>query len=406
MSDRSRTRLRMEATLEGARVTPVELFFDLVFVFALTQVTALMADDLSTRGLIRGMLILGLLWWSWTAYAWLANVVRADKGAGTLALLAAMCVMFVLALATPEAFDDLPGGLAGPVVVALCYFALRVVHLVLFWIIAKGDSGLRRQLLRFAPSMIGGTAFLLAASQFTGPTQTMLWALALLADYGGTYLGGAQGWRLHSAAHFAERHALILIIALGESIVAIGVGVVELPISWPIVGASVVGLMLSAAMWWAYFDVSAPQGEHALAAEPEATRPRFARDAYSFLHFPMLAGVVLSALGLKKVLEYVGDTGHHQLTDPLGGVGLYALYSGVALYLLGHLGFKWRTVHHLNVDRAVAAGLLLALIPVAAMIPALAALALVTAVGITVISFETIHFAEHRDQVRHRASGA
>lgn len=391
----------MEATLDDARVTPLELFFDLVFVFALTQVTALMADDLSARGLIRGILILGLLWWSWTGYAWLANVIRADEGAARLALLAAMCVMFVLALAIPEAFDDLPGGLFGPVVVALAYFALRLVHLLLFWIIARDDPGLRRQLLLFTPSMIGGTALLLVASQFTGPTQTGLWALALLADYGGTYLGGAQGWRLHSAGHFAERHGLILIVALGESIVAIGVGVVDLPISWPIVAASVIGLMLSVALWWAYFDVSALQGEQALADEPEASRPRLARDAYSFLHFPMIAGVVLSALGLKKVLEYVGDSGHHDLTDPLVGVGLYALYGGVILYLLGHLGFKWRTVHHLNLDRAIAAGALVALIPLAATLPALVALALLAAVGIAVITFETVRFADHRDQIRH-----
>lgn len=323
-----------------------------------------------------------------------------------MALLAAMCVMFVLALAIPEAFDDLPGGLFGPVVVPLAYLALRLVHLLLFWIIARDDLGLRRQLLLFTPSMIGATALLLVASQFTGPTQTVLWALALLADYGGTYLGGAQGWRLHSAGHFAERHALILIVALGESIVAIGVGVVELPISWPIVAASVIGLILSIALWWAYFDVSGLQGEHALAEEPEATRPRLARDAYSFMHFPMIAGVVLSALGLKKVLEYVGDTEHHNLTDPLIGVGLYALYGGVIIYLLGHLGFKWRTVHHLNLDRAIAAGVLVALIPVAATLPALAALALLAAVGIAVITFETIHFADHRDQIRHGTSGA
>ena len=391
----------MEATTNDARVTPLELFFDLVFVFALTQVTALMADDLSARGVVRGVLILGLLWWSWTGYAWLANVVRADEGAVTLAMLAAMCVMFVLALAIPEAFDDLPGGLSGPVVVALSYFALRLVHLVLFWIISSDDPGLRNQLVRFAPSMIGGTALLLVASQFTGPTQTVLWALALLADYGGTYLGGAQGWRLHSSGHFAERHGLILIVALGESIVAIGVGVVALPISLPIVAASVIGLMLSAALWWAYFDVSALQGEQALAREPEATRARLARDAYSFFHFPLIAGVAISALGLKKVLEYVGDTEQHQLSDPLGGIGLYALYGGVVVYLLGHLGFKWRTVHHLNVDRAVAAVALVALVPVAATLPALAALALLAAVATAVAVFETLYFSEHRDQIRH-----
>lgn len=399
-------RLRMEAAPLDARVTPLELFFDLVFVFALTQVTALMADDLTGRGILRGVLILGLLWWSWVGYAWLCNVVRVDEGAVRMALLIAMIAMFVLALAIPEAFDDLAGGLPGPVVVALCYFLFRLMHLVLFWIISSEDQGLRRQLILFAPSMIGGTALLLIASQYTGTAQTLLWALALLADYGGTYLGGASGWRLRSAGHFAERHGLILIVALGESIVALGVGAAELPISWPIVAGSGAGLVLSAALWWAYFDITALQGEHALATEPELTRAQLARDAYSFLHFPMLVGVVVLALGLKKVLEYVGDTGQHQLSDPLTGIGLYALYGGVVIYLLGHLAFKWRIAHYLTVDRLVAAGALLVLIPVAGLLPALVALLVVSGVMVAMMVFETIHFAEHRDQIRHHISTA
>jgi low temperature requirement protein LtrA len=394
----------MEAAPLDARVSPIELFFDLVFVFALTQVTSLMAADLTGRGVLRGVLILGLLWWSWVAYAWLCNVVRVDEGAARLALLIAMIAMFVLALAIPEAFDDLTSGLPGPVVVALCYFLFRLMHLVLYWIIASDDPGLRRQLIRFAPSMIGGTTLLLAASQYSGTTQTVLWALALLFDYGGTYVGGASGWRLRSAGHFAERHGLIIIVALGESIVALGVGAAELPISWPIVAGSVAGLVLSAALWWAYFDMTALQGEHALATEPEATRPRLARDAYSFLHFPMLVGVVVLALGLKKVLEYVGDTEHRQLADPLAGIGLYALYGGVAIYLLGHLAFKWRVAHSLTSDRLVAAGAVVILIPIASLLPALVALLLVTGVMVAVITYETVHFAEHREQIRHHIS--
>jgi low temperature requirement protein LtrA len=218
-------------------------------------------------------------------------------------------------------------------------------------------------------------------------------------------LAGAEGWRLRSASHFAERHGLILIVALGESIVAIGVGVGALPISWPIVVATGVALSLCAAMWWTYFDISALQGEHALAIEPEATRPRLARDAYTFLHFPLLVGVVLTALGLKKVLEYVGDTAHHDLSDPLTGAGLYVLYAGVAIYLLGHLAFKWRTVHALNPVRFVALGAVVVLAPFAAETPALLALTLVTAVVVAVVVFETVYFAEHRNQVRHEIHG-
>lgn len=399
-------RLRVTPTTADATVTPLELFFDLVFVFALTQVTAMMADDLSGEGVLRGMLILALLWWSWTGYAWLSNVVRADEGAVRLVLITAMAAMFVLALTIPEAFDDLPGGLHGPVMLAVCYFVFRLMHLVMFWVIARDDPGLRAQLLRFTPSMVGGTAMLLVASTLDGTAQTLAWAAALLADYLGTLLGGSAGWRLRSPSHFAERHGLILIVALGESIVAIGVGVAQLPISVPIVVASVLGLTLASALWWTYFDMSALKGERALVEEPEATRAALARDAYSYFHMPLVAGVVLTALGLKKVLEYVGDFSHHELSDPLKGVALYALYGGVVLYLLGHVGFKWRTGHEIGLSRLVPALVLTALVPVAALVPALAALALLTTVMVATVSFETWRYAEHRRRLRGGAHGS
>ena len=399
-------RLRVTPTTADATVTPLELFFDLVFVFALTQVTAMMADDLSGEGVLRGMLILALLWWSWTGYAWLSNVVRADEGAVRLVLITAMAAMFVFALTIPEAFDDLPGGLHGPVVLAVCYFVFRLMHLVMFWVIARDDPGLRAQLLRFTPSMVGGTAMLLVASTLDGTAQTLAWAAALLADYLGTLLGGSAGWRLRSPSHFAERHGLILIVALGESIVAIGVGVAQLPVSVPIVVASVLGLTLASALWWTYFDMSALKGERALAEEPEATRAALARDAYSYFHMPLVAGVVLTALGLKKVLEYVGDFSDHELSDPLKGVALYALFGGVVIYLLGHVGFKWRTGHEIGLSRLVPALVLTALVPVAALVPALAALALLTTVMVATVSFETWRYAEHRRRLRGGAHGS
>ncbi len=395
-------RVRLEAVTEHASVTPLELFFDLVFVFAITQVSALMAADLTGRGVLRGLLVLGLLWWSWVGYAWLGNVVRADEGAPRMVLLAAMTTMFVLAVAIPEAFDDRPGGLSGPVLVACCYFAVRVLHLALFWIISQDDPGLRRQLVRFVPSMLGGTILLLAASQFAGSAQTGLWALALAADYGGTFLAGSSGWRLRSAEHFAERHGLIVIVALGESIVAIGVGVGGLPISWPILAAAALGLAVSAALWWAYFDVSALLAGQALAAEAAALRPRLARDAYSYLHLPMIAGIVLLALGLKKVLEYVGDAHHHHLDDPLTDVGLYALYAGTGLYLLAHVVFKLRTTGRLNLPRLVATVVLVALAPVAARLPALAALGTLTVLVVGLVAVETRRLAVERTRIRHQ----
>jgi low temperature requirement protein LtrA len=390
----------MRQDQEQATVTPLELFFDLVFVFALTQVTAFMADELSWHGILRGALVMMLLWWAWTGYAWLASVASAEERPIKLVLLTGMAAMFVLALCIPEAFDDLPGGLTGPVVLAICYLLFRVMHFVMFLIIAREDAGLRSQLLRFAPSVFISSMVLLVASQFEGWLQTGLWMLALVADYLGTALAGFSGWRLPAPGHFSERHGLIIIVALGESFVAIGVGVAQEPISWVIVIASVLGLILASALWWAYFDVSALLGEHALATEPVETRARLARNAYSFAHLPLVLGIVLVAFGLKEVLLYVSDSSEHSLTDPLPAVALVALVGGVVLYLLGHVVFKWLTVHTVSVVRLAAAGALLLTIPLIAGQPALVQLSVVALLVACAVLVESALFAESRRKIR------
>jgi low temperature requirement protein LtrA len=385
---------------EEASVTPLELFFDLVFVFALTQVTAFMADDLTWHGLLRGILIVLLLWWSWIGYAWLANVASPDQALVKAFMLVSMGSMFLIALCIPEAFDDFAGGLFAPVVLAVCYLIFRLLHLAMFFNLAGDDDVLKRQLFRFTPSVLGATILLVVAAQFTGWVQTALWAAALAVDYLGTALAGAGGWRLPAPGHFAERHGLILIVALGESIVAIGVGVAERPISWPILVASVFGLLVAFIMWWAYFDVSALQGEHALATEPIETRARLGRNAYTYAHLPLIVGVVLVALGLKKVLEYVSDTEKHTLVEPLKGIGLAALFGGVIIYLLGHVLFKWITVHSLSLVRlGAAAGLVIAWLAVGS-VPALGQLIILAAVLLIALVIEAVAFADRRQQVR------
>jgi low temperature requirement protein LtrA len=404
---------RMRQVTEGSRVTPLELFFDLVFVYALTQVTALMANDLSWRGLLRGLLVVALLWWCWCCFAWLGNTVRADEGITRLALFAVMGTMFVAALTIPEAFDDLHGGLSGPVVFAACYLVVRVLHLVIYWYAAGAHAGLRRQLLRAAVPMLAGSVLLFSAAVlpealFDGRAEvdlarTALWVLALAVDYGGIMAIGAEGWQIFSAAHWAERHGLIIIIALGESIVSIGVGVTALPISWPIIVASVLGGAIAAAMWWAYFDVVAIAAERVLHRATGAARAALGRDSYTYLHLPMVAGIILGSLGMKKVLSYVGDTAHHALADPLRGIGLYALYGGVILYLLGHVGFRLRNMRSVNLPRVVAIVALAALTPVAALVPALAALAMLAAVCVGLIMVEVYAFADARRALREAA---
>lgn len=394
-------RVRVEAVREGGTATTLELFFDLVFVFALTQVTALLAAEPSVHTAVRGVLVLAVVWWCWVAYSWLSNVVKADEGSARVAMVVAMVAMFVIALAIPEAFDDLAGGLPGPMVFAVGYLVLRTVHVALFLMVSGNDAALRRQVLKFVPTMIGGTALLLAAAQTSGTTQTLLWVAAVVADYGGTLVIGSKGWRLNSAKHFAERHGLIIIVALGESIVAIGVGVTRLPISWPILVAAACGLAVSASLWWAYFDTAALLAEQALSRARGDHRVAMARSAYTYLHLPMIVGIVLVALGLKKVLEYVGDEAQHTLADKLYGVPLWLMYGGVALFLLAHVAFAWRAYRSVKVQRLVLAVVLVALVPAAATLPALASLGLLSVLLAGLNVFESMRFAEARAEIRH-----
>lgn len=393
-------RARFEGIEEHASVTTLELFFDLVFVFALTRVTDWMADDPTPEALLRGVLILAVMWWSWVGYSWLGNVAKADEGLLRVGMFAAMAAVFIGAITIPEAFDDLPGGLSGPVVFAVAYFVVRVVHLAMFWLLSREDPQLRGQIVRWIPSVLLGTVLLLAASEATGWLQTLLWGAALLGDYLGTLLAGAS-WRLNSVPHFAERHGLIIIVALGESIVSIGIGVAALPVSWPIIAASVLGLAVAAAMWWAYFDVTALQAEHAVGQATGERRIRLARNGYTFLHLPMVIGIIMMSLGLKKALEYIGGGSGHTLADHLHGVPLAALYGGAAVYLFAHVAFKRYVVGTLNVGRIVVGLVLLAVIPLVALFPALGTLAILAVVLCALVGVETHRFAEERHRIRH-----
>jgi len=393
-------RARVEAVGASASVTPLELFFDLVFVFALTQITDLMAGSPSVEGLVRGALVLSVLWWCWVGYAWLCNVAKADEGIIRLAMFFAMGGVFVAAITIPEAFDDGPGGLFGPAVFAFCCLGVRLVHVFMFWIVSREDRELRGQIIRFIPSVVAGTALLLLASQTTGTVQTLLWVAALVADYIGTLLSGTN-WRIASAGHFAERHGLIVLVALGESIVATGIGIAQVPVSWPIVGAVLLGLAISGALWWAYFDVTSMITGRALAAAEGVRQITLARNGYSFLHLPMIIGIIMMSLGLKKAIGYVAGVDEHTLADPIYGIPLAALYGGAALYLLAHVGFKYLMTGSLNAERIAVVVLLLVLIPLVSHLPALATLAVLAVVLMALIGFETYRYAELRHEIRH-----
>jgi low temperature requirement protein LtrA len=368
------------------RVTFLELFFDLVFVFAFTQVTEMLSDEPTWSGLGRGLLVLAALWWAWSAYAWLTNTTNPEEGAVRLAMFASMAAMLVAALAVPDAFRD------DALAFGVAYFVVRVLHLVLYAVAAKGDPDLMGAVTRLVPSATIGPALILAAAAFDGGAQASLWALALVIDFGGVLVMGMSGWRV-SASHFAERFGLVIILALGESIVSIGVGAAGLPLDADLIVAATLGLIVAASLWWAYFDVVAPVASRRLREAQGIERTRLARDSFAYLHFPMVAGIVLVALGVKKTLGHVHD--------PLDIVPAVALCGGITLYLLAHVAFRLRNVHTLNRQRVVAAAACAAIIPVATEVSGLAALASVAAICVLLIAYEAVRFREARHRVRH-----
>ncbi|WP_405906955.1 low temperature requirement protein A [Streptomyces sp. NBC_00828] len=371
----------MAATEGGHRVTPAELFFDLVFVYAITQVTALMAADPTAQRLLGAGVVLALLWWCWCCFAWLGNVVRADSGPMFGVLIAVMAVVLVVSLTVPEVYTDAPGGLDTPLVFVLCYGAVRILHLVTYWLSDREDQALHATLRRTALlSVAPPFALLLVGSAFTGITQILIWLGAVLIDYLGIYVTGSSGWRVASPGHFSERHGLIVIIALGESIVAIGVGVSGLPLNAPVLLAAPAGLLVVAGLWRLYFRRLSEPAEHRLAALEGDDRTRFARDVYTFLHLPLVAGVVLTALGMKKALQQVADTDHYDLSEPLHGVVAWALTGGVGIFVLAAAAILLRTTGRAS-PVLVAGGLaLLCAGPAVAVVPALLALTVLAAV--------------------------
>jgi low temperature requirement protein LtrA len=379
-------RPRLGATFRHEdRVMPLELFFDLVFVLAITQCTKLMSNDPTWGGLGKGILVLGLLWWTWVGYAWLTSVLDPEEGAVRIVLFAAMAGLLIVSICIPRAF----GGLAFEF--ALAYGVVRASQMGLFVLASRDDPALRRSVWGLAVGAAVGVGLLIAGAFLDDLGQAVAWAAAL-AIWVGLYLFGSQGWRL-VPGHFAERHGQIIIIALGESIVAIGVGAGS-TLTWGIAAAATLGIALAAGMWWLYFDVVALASARRLARAPEGReRNELARDSYSYLHFPMIAGIVLFALGLKTTLGHV--------EDPLDVVPAFALLGGIAFYLLGLVGFRYRHVHTINRERLALALVLFALVPAALELPALAILALVSILIWTMIVYETIGYGEGRSRVRH-----
>jgi low temperature requirement protein LtrA len=368
-------------------VKPLELFFDLVFVLGFTQCTALMAHNPHWDGVAQGILVLAVLWWAWVGYAWLTSVVEPEEGVVRFAMFGAMAALLVVALCVPEAFGD------RATVFAVAYGVVRGGQAVLMYVAGRDDPGLRRSVVTaLVPGVLVITGLLLAASAFDGATQGAIWAFAIVLDVGMPLLFGQEGWRL-VPGHFAERHGLVIILALGESIVALGTGA-EVGLTAGVVATAVLGIGIASALWWIYFDIVVLANQRRLSrAAPGREQNTLARDAYSLLHFPMVAGIILIAFGLEEALLH---TDLHLHTVPA-----FALTGGTALYLLAHVALRLRGVRNLSYPRLITAALMLALWPVALEISALAAVAAVNVLLWAMIAYETRQYGQARYRLRH-----
>jgi low temperature requirement protein LtrA len=340
--------LAPEAIAEERRTSPVELLWDLVFVFAVTQVTALMSRDMTWAGLGRSMLVLALVWWAWSAFVWAANAQDTASPTLRLVLLLAMVLAFIAGLALPHSFED------EALAFAAAYAGVRFLHLGLYADASRRGNASWSAIAGFAVTVVLGMALLLAGAAIGGTAQALLWTVAAAIDYAGpAWLTRERlrGLQHVAVAHFAERYSLFISICLGESIVAIGVGASEERFDAELVAGVGLGLLVTVGMWWTYFDRFAAVAEERLRTHADPVLA--AADAYSYLHLVLVAGIILFAVGVKLAV--------HDIGEPLDDATRLAMCGGVALYLVGHVLFRLRIAGSVGVEKLVAAAALMAL---------------------------------------------
>jgi low temperature requirement protein LtrA len=373
------------------QVAPLELLFDLVFVFAFTQVTTLLTNHSTWEGLGQALLIMTALWWAWAAYAWLTNTIDAEVGPVLAAMFVAMGAMFMAALAVPGAFGE------DGVVFGVAFLIANLMQAALYALGAGGDRQLLSAIRRVVPWVLGGSALILLAGFFDGGLQAALWIAALAVGFGGPAFVSLEGWRVQPR-HFVERHGLIVIIAIGESLVAVGLGARGERLHADVIVASLLGLLVAMSFWLAYFDFFTIRGRQLLDERSGEQRIAIARDIYTYLHLPMVAGIVLFAFAVKSALKHLGDE--------LGTIEALSLCGGSALYLFAYVALRFRVARSVRGGRLVAAITCLLLIPVTTVVPALVALALVAGVWVALHAYELIWWREARAQLRAQRFGS
>ncbi|HCT75362.1 MAG TPA: low temperature requirement protein A [Micromonosporaceae bacterium] len=342
------------------KVSTLELFFDLVFVFTITQLTGILAQDLTWPTVGRVLLILGIILWMYGGYAWLTNVVTPSDAVRRGLLLSGMGGFLLIALAIPDALHE-SGWAFG-----LGYFVVNAIHSGL---LLRAAPAAMRQL---APLNLLSASLILVGGFTPGIWRVVLWCAAFLVMVVSPYLHPMSEWTI-TASHFVERHGLIVIVALGESIVAIGVGAAGLELTGSLIAVALLGLVLSFGLWWLYFGGDDEAAERALDATPSLRRGRVALHAFGFAHYPLLFGIVVLAAGIKKATTY--SSGHVYLSQAL------LLGGGVALFLLADVWF--RRVLRIGVlrFRLIGAAAALATVPLGLRFTVEQMLALVLVVG-------------------------
>ena len=286
-----------ESIVSDRAAHPLELFFDLVFVYAITQVVSLLVHDLSPAGFGKAALVFWMIWWSWSQYTWATNGSDIDDNRERVGLLAATAVAFFMAQSVPVAFEEAAPWFALP------YAGTRVLALFLYWIGVKEDPVYRKAFLSYLPVSSLGLVIAAVGGFVAMPGRVWVWLLAIVADVTAAFLGQRGDWAL-KPAHFAERHGLILIIALGESIIAVGVASADAERTATLAVAIGLGVVTTCILWWTYFDAWWEKGESWLAETPIEDRGRVGRNLYSFMHYPLLAGVIAFAVSVEEIIAH------------------------------------------------------------------------------------------------------
>lgn len=358
---------------EERSVGYLELFFDLTFVFAISQVTHLMLHDISWEGFGRGVLALLALWWAWVCFAWLTNMFEIARELHTVLMILAMAAMFIAAITLPTAFTT------GALIFGLALLVVRLINVGIFIASSsREEETLAEAVRRLVPGLVVGPALIVAAAFVPSPYRELLWVAAAAADFGSPLVAGINGLRV-VPSYFIHRHGLVIIIALGESIISLGWGATENLHHPGVLGAVILGVLISSTLWWTYFGLTT-DAEESMRRTPAADRARLARDAYSYLHLPLVAGIVFFALGARVSVEHIDE--------PLAPLAALALTGGVALFYAAEVAYRWRDHHQLRVDRLLTAAAALLVYPVAISIPAGLSLIVLTAIGVVRLVWE------------------